>query len=68
MEYSLVSAMSRDEPPNILSVPVNEGKVTILNPNEDLAEPLAWNMEIPNLFRFAYFVKVEDGKTCPEYY
>lgn len=54
--------MRRDGPPEIRAVFVKEGKVTTLNPNGKLAEPLAWNTEMPNLFRFAYFAKAEDGK------
>lgn len=28
----------------------------------DLPEPLSWNMQLPNLFKFGYFCKVEDGE------
>ncbi|KAK7677232.1 hypothetical protein QCA50_019826 [Cerrena zonata] len=47
-------------PPQMRTVFVKEGKTTVLNPDGALAEPIAWNTNMPNLFRFAYFTKVED--------
>lgn len=53
--------MRKKGPPQLRTVFVKEGKTTVLNPDGALAEPIAWNTSMPNLFRFAYFVKVEDG-------
>lgn len=61
-KYCIVPEWRKNGPPQLRTVFVKEGKTTVLNPDGALAEPIAWNTNMPNLFRFAYFTKVDDGK------
>ncbi|KAI0069697.1 hypothetical protein K474DRAFT_1670734 [Panus rudis PR-1116 ss-1] len=48
-------------PPQFRTVFMGDnGRSKTLNPDGDLPEPLAYNTALPNLFKFAYFTKVED--------
>lgn len=54
-------------PERAVFVSSNGGKATSYGPDagkdsDTLPEPLAWNMMLPNLFKFGYFCHVDDGK------